>query len=46
LDDGRRRYYRLSRLGRRVLSAESQRLEELVRIIHAKRGLFPKEIEP
>src|SRR5208283_4079416 len=33
-DDARRRYYRLTRLGRRVLAAESQRLEDLVRVIH------------
>ena len=38
LDDARRRYYRLTRLGRRVLDLESQRLEDLVRILHAKRG--------
>jgi|SRR5882672_4113182 len=38
LDDSRRRYYRLTRLGRRVLAAESERLEDLVRVIHAKRG--------
>lgn len=31
LDDERRRYYRLSALGRRVLSAESQRLTVLLR---------------
>ena len=37
LDDARRRYYRMTRLGRRVLDAESERLEELVRILHAKR---------
>ena len=37
-DDARRRYYRLTRLGRRVLAAESARLEDLVRVIHAKRG--------
>jgi DNA-binding PadR family transcriptional regulator len=37
-DDARRRYYRLTPLGRRVLAAESQRLEDLVRVIHAKRG--------
>ena len=37
LDDARRRYYRLTRLGRRVLAAESERLEDLVRVIHAKR---------
>ena len=39
LDDARRRYYRLTRLGRRVLAAESERLEDLVRVIHAKRGI-------
>ena len=39
LDDARRRYYRLTRLGRRVLTLESERLEELVRVIYAKRGL-------
>jgi len=45
LDDARRRYYRLTRLGRRVLAAESARLEDLVRIIHAKRGLAGREAE-
>src|SRR6266540_3116746 len=30
-DDERRRYYRLTKLGRQVLSAETKRLEELVR---------------
>ncbi len=39
LDDARRRYYRLTRLGRRVLAAESERLEDLVRIIRAKGGM-------
>jgi len=39
LDDARRRYYRLTRLGRRVLEAESARLQELVRILQVKRGL-------
>lgn len=43
LDDARRRYYRLSRLGRRVLAAESERLEDLVRVIHAKRGIRKAE---
>jgi DNA-binding PadR family transcriptional regulator len=38
-DDARRRYYRLTRLGRRVLDAESARLQELVRILHVKRGM-------
>jgi DNA-binding PadR family transcriptional regulator len=37
-DDARRRYYRLTPLGRRVLAGESARLEDLVRVIHAKRG--------
>jgi DNA-binding PadR family transcriptional regulator len=37
LDDARRRYYRLTTLGRRVLDAECERLRELVRIIHVKR---------
>jgi DNA-binding PadR family transcriptional regulator len=38
-DDARRRYYRLTTLGRRVLDAECERLKELVRIIQAKRRL-------
>ncbi len=45
-DDSRRRYYRLTRLGRRVLAAESQRLEDLVRVIRAKRGLTKREVRP
>src|ERR1044071_7356267 len=32
-DDARRRYYKLTKLGHRVLDAESARLEELVRIL-------------
>lgn len=39
LDDARRRYYKLTRLGKRVLDAETARLEELVRIVQMKRGL-------
>lgn len=46
LDDARRRYYRLTSFGRRVLSAESARLEELVRLVHAKRGLSPRRAGP
>ena len=38
LDDARRRYYRLTTLGRRVLDAECERLQELVRAIQAKKG--------
>ncbi len=45
LDDARRRYYRLTRLGRRVLTAESERLRELVRVIHAKRGFRPRKAD-
>jgi len=45
LDDARRRYYRLTRLGRRVLAAESARLEALVRVINAKRGLAGRKAE-
>ena len=36
-DDARRRYYRLTPLGQRVLDLESDRLKELVRVLHAKR---------
>jgi DNA-binding PadR family transcriptional regulator len=43
LDDARRRYYRLTALGKRVLAAESQRLEELVTVMRTKRLLKKKE---
>jgi len=36
-DDARRRYYRLTTLGKRVLDAECERLQELVRAIQMKR---------
>ena len=39
LDDARRRYYRLTTLGRRVLDAECDRLQELVRSIRVKRAV-------
>ena len=42
-DDARRRYYRLTALGRRVLAAESIRLEDLVRVIRAKRRAAQSE---
>jgi DNA-binding PadR family transcriptional regulator len=38
LDDARRRYYRLTELGRRVLDAECDRLQELVRAIKLKQA--------
>ena len=41
LDDARRRYYRLTPLGRRVLAAECERLEDMVRLIHATREAQP-----
>jgi DNA-binding PadR family transcriptional regulator len=39
LDDARRRYYRLTPLGRRVLDAECERLQDLVRTIRVKQGM-------
>jgi len=42
-DDSRRRYYHLTALGRRVLTAESMRLEDLVRVIRAKRRIARSE---
>jgi DNA-binding PadR family transcriptional regulator len=38
LDDARRRYYRLTRIGKRVLDAECARLQELVRTVQSKQG--------
>ena len=45
LDDARRRYYRLTIFGRHVLAAESERLEDLVRVIRAKRRLAERKAE-
>ena len=45
-DDPRRRYYRLTSLGRRVLNAECRRLEDLVGVIRAKRGMKPIDVGP
>jgi DNA-binding PadR family transcriptional regulator len=39
LDDERRRYYQLSNMGQKVLSAESQRLEQAVKIARQKQVL-------
>jgi DNA-binding PadR family transcriptional regulator len=39
LDDARRRYYRLTSLGRQVLDAECERLQGLVHAIQAKRRM-------
>lgn len=40
-DDERRRYYRLSPLGRRVLAAEMLRLRALVRLAEERRIIAP-----
>ena len=37
LDDARRRYYRLTRLGRKVLELECERLQEMIRMVQRKR---------
>lgn len=37
LDDQRRRYYRLTKLGRKVLAAEIQRMERMLRHARSKR---------
>jgi DNA-binding PadR family transcriptional regulator len=39
LDDARRRYYRLTALGRRALDAECERLQELVRMVRVKQAM-------
>jgi DNA-binding PadR family transcriptional regulator len=45
LDDARRRYYRLTAFGRRVLNAECDRLQELVRSIRIKQAFNkPSEV--
>lgn len=40
IDDERRRYYRLTREGRRALAAEAARLRDLVRLAQSK-GVLP-----
>jgi DNA-binding PadR family transcriptional regulator len=44
VDDERRRYYRATGLGVRVLTAETERLERLVRTAHAKQT--KRRLEP
>jgi len=39
LDDARRRYYRLTALGKQVLDAECERLQELVRTIRVTQSM-------
>jgi len=38
-DDARRRYYRLTNVGNRVLAAEHERLEDLVRMLRVNRRI-------
>ena len=45
-DDERRRYYRLSAFGRRVLAAELLRLRALVRLGEARRVIPPETRAP
>jgi DNA-binding PadR family transcriptional regulator len=42
LDDERRRYYRLTAFGRRVVTAEAARLRRLVRLAESARLLAPE----
>jgi DNA-binding PadR family transcriptional regulator len=41
-DDARRRYYRLTPLGRRLLQAETDRMADLVAVIRAKAAKRPR----
>ena len=43
MDDERRRYYRLTNFGRRVMQAEARRLEQVVRIARSKSILASSE---
>jgi DNA-binding PadR family transcriptional regulator len=43
MDDERRRYYRLTDFGRRVVQAEARRLEQVVRIAQSKHILTSSE---
>jgi DNA-binding PadR family transcriptional regulator len=42
-DDERRRYYRLTAYGKRVLAAEMLRLRDLVRLAESRRVIAPTE---
>ncbi|HEX2091339.1 MAG TPA: PadR family transcriptional regulator [Longimicrobiaceae bacterium] len=42
MDDERRRYYRITSLGRTVASAEARRLASLVRLARSKRLIGPE----
>ena len=44
LDDERRRYYRLTALGDRVLGAEVERMEQLARAAHSRRQIAQRRL--
>ena len=44
IDDQRRRYYHITESGKRVLKAESERLEHLLKVARAKRLLSGPEV--
>ena len=44
LDDERRRYYRLTGLGERVLGAEVERMEQLARAAHSRRQIAQRRL--
>lgn len=46
IDDQRRRYYRMTELGERVVRLEARRLEEAVSAAHAKRLFGPGQVVP
>jgi DNA-binding PadR family transcriptional regulator len=43
-DDERRRYYRITDVGRRVAAAETQRMAELVEVARARRIVDPEAV--
>jgi DNA-binding PadR family transcriptional regulator len=43
-DDARRRYYRLTRVGRRLLRAETDRMADLVAVIRARGARRPRPV--
>lgn len=46
LDDERRRYYRLTRFGRRVAESETERLASLVKAARSKKLFIPTRVRP
>jgi hypothetical protein len=44
LDDQRRRYYRLTHFGQRVLKAETERLEHVLKVAKARQLMSDAEV--